>query len=43
MLNDTGDFYRFFDATPHAEFLFACGAQVYADILHVLLKETRPA
>lgn len=23
-LNDTGDFYRFFDATPHAEFLYAC-------------------
>ena len=22
--NDTGDFYRFFDATPHAEFLFDC-------------------
>jgi Fic/DOC family protein len=22
--NDTGDFYRFFDATPHAEFLYAC-------------------
>ncbi len=27
VLNDTGDFYRFFDATPHAEFLFACVAQ----------------
>ena len=24
VLNNTGDFYRFFDATPHAEFLFAC-------------------
>ena len=23
VLNDTGDFYRFFDATPHAEFLYA--------------------
>lgn len=22
--SDTGDFYRFFDATPHAEFLYAC-------------------
>lgn len=22
--NDTGDFYRFFDATPQAEFLYAC-------------------
>lgn len=24
VLNETGDFYRFFDATPQAEFLFAC-------------------
>lgn len=24
VLNDTGDFYSFFDATPHAEFLFEC-------------------
>lgn len=24
VLNDTGDFYRHFDATPHAEFLYAC-------------------
>ena len=24
VLNDTADFYRFFDATPHAEFLFDC-------------------
>ncbi len=23
-LNDTADFYRFFDATPHAEFLYSC-------------------
>ena len=22
--NDTADFYRFFDATPHAEFLYSC-------------------
>jgi hypothetical protein len=22
--NDTGDFYKFFDATPHAEFLYSC-------------------
>ncbi len=22
--NNTGDFYRFFDATPHAEFLYSC-------------------
>jgi hypothetical protein len=27
VLNDTADFYRFFDATPHAEFLFACVRQ----------------
>ncbi len=25
--NDTADFYRFFDATPHAEFLFECVRQ----------------
>lgn len=24
VLNDTVDFYRFFDATPHAEFLYGC-------------------
>jgi hypothetical protein len=24
VLNDTEDFYRFFDATPHAEFLYQC-------------------
>ena len=24
VLNDTGDFYRYFDATPHAEFLYSC-------------------
>lgn len=24
IVNDTGDFYRFFDATPHAEFLYEC-------------------
>lgn len=24
VLNDTADFYRFFDATPHAEFLYEC-------------------
>ena len=27
VLNDTGDFYRFFDATPHAEFLYQCVQQ----------------
>ena len=26
-LNDTGDFYRYFDATPHAEFLYSCVKQ----------------
>ena len=24
MLNDTADFYRYFDATPQAEFLYGC-------------------
>jgi hypothetical protein len=24
VLDDTGDFYRYFDATPHAEFLYEC-------------------
>lgn len=24
VLNDTGDFYRFFDATPHVAFLYSC-------------------
>ena len=27
ILNDTSDFYRFFDATPHVEFLYACVLQ----------------
>lgn len=27
VLNDTADFYRFFDATPHAEFLYQCVAR----------------
>jgi len=27
VINDTSDFYRFFDATPHAEFLFSCVRQ----------------
>jgi Fic family protein len=27
VLNDTGDYYRYFDATPHAEFLYACVEQ----------------
>jgi hypothetical protein len=36
--NDTGDFYRFFDATPHAEFLFRCVEQT---IITDLPRETR--
>lgn len=28
VLNDTADFYRYFDATRHAEFLYACVEQV---------------
>lgn len=27
VLNDTGDFYRYFDATPHAHFLYSCVEQ----------------
>ena len=27
MLNDTGDYYRFFDATPQTEFLYGCVRQ----------------
>jgi hypothetical protein len=27
VLNDSADFYRYFDATPHAEFLFQCVAR----------------
>jgi hypothetical protein len=37
VLNDTGDFYRFFDATPQAEFLYACVQQT---IEHDLPSET---
>lgn len=37
VLNDTGDFYRFFDATPHAEFLYGC---VQRTIEHDLPAET---
>jgi hypothetical protein len=36
--NDTGDFYRFFDATPHAEFIYACVLQT---IEHDLPEEAR--
>jgi Fic/DOC family len=36
--NDTADFYRFFDATPHAEFLYVCVRQT---IEHDLPNETR--
>lgn len=38
VMNDTGDFYRFFDATPHAEFLYEC---VQRTIEEDLPKETR--
>lgn len=38
VLNDTADFYRFFDATPHAEFLYAC---VKKTIEEDLPRETR--
>lgn len=33
VLNDTGDFYSFFDATPHAEFLLSCVAQTISEDL----------
>ena len=36
--NDTGDFYRFFDATPQAEFIYSC---VQRTIEHDLPEETR--
>ena len=32
-LNDTADFYRFFDATPHAEFLYGCVAKTIEEDL----------
>ena len=37
VLNDTADYYRFFDATPHAEFLYRC---VQATIETDLPRET---
>lgn len=37
VLNDTADFYRYFDATPHAEFLYACVQQT---IEHDIPQET---
>ena len=36
--NDTADFYRFFDATPHAEFLYRC---VQHTVEHDLPEEAR--
>ena len=33
VLNDTADFYRFFDATPQAEFLYACVKQTIEEDL----------
>jgi hypothetical protein len=38
VLNETADLYRFFDATPHAEFLFHC---VEETIVRDLPQETR--
>lgn len=38
VLNDTADFYRFFDATAHAEFLYGC---VQHTIEHDLPEESR--
>jgi hypothetical protein len=38
VLNDTSDFYRYFDATRHAEFLYACVEQV---IEHDMPEEIR--
>ena len=32
-MNDTSDFYRFFDATPHAAFLYACVTKTIEDDL----------
>ena len=35
VLNDTADFYRYFDATPHAEFLYHCVAEtIERDLPH---------
>lgn len=36
VLNDTSDYYRFFDATPHAEFLYRC---VRETVVHDLPEE----
>lgn len=33
VLNETVDYYRYFDATPHAEFLYSCVAQTIAEDL----------
>lgn len=33
VVNDTSDFYRFFDATPHASFLYACVEKTIEDDL----------
>lgn len=38
VLNETADFYRYFDATAHAEFLYSCVAQTVA---HDLPEEVR--
>lgn len=36
VLNETGDFYRFFDATPHAEFLVP---ELLTDLLFHFLQQ----
>jgi len=33
VLNDTADYYRYFDATPHAEFLYSCGKKTIEEDL----------
>jgi hypothetical protein len=38
VLNETGDFYRYFDATRHAEFLYECVEQT---VEHDLVEEVR--
>jgi hypothetical protein len=37
VLNDTGDFYQFFDATPHAEFLYSCVRKTVENIIIIIV------
>ena len=39
VLNQTADFYRYFDATPHAEFLFECVPDRLLDLLFRFLRQ----